>query len=99
MTQLSFQKGTDLPVVSEEGSTEILSTASTAESRTHSTLLCGSSSKEVLMMPTQQQPLMALVPPDVLSIDENSDDVTNDEVATPNETDADREARGKHNKF
>lgn len=97
MDELPFQKGIYLPAISEEGSTEILSSISTAESSTRNTLLCQSSSREVFMMPARQ-PLVAPVPPDVLSNDEKSEDVTDEEVASPNEPDADREAREKRNK-
>lgn len=50
------------------------------------------------MMPARQ-PLVAPNPPDVLSDDEKSEDITDDEVASPNETDVDREAREKCNKL
>ena len=46
MSRLPFQVGTPLPIIEEEGSTEILSSALTAESGTNSTV-CYAHSREV----------------------------------------------------
>lgn len=98
MSQLPFQMGTTLPEDNSDGSTEIMSSASTAESETHSTLLCESSSREVFMMPAPR-PLVAPIPPDVQSGDELSDEMTDDEAAPANESDADRQIRERRNKI
>jgi len=91
MSRLPFQVGTPLPIIEEEGSTEILSSASTAESRTNSTI-CYAHSGEVFML---RQPLQA---PDVNLGDENLSDISVDALSPPNESDKQRAAREKKNK-
>lgn len=86
VSRLPFQVSTPLPIIEEEGSTEILSSASTAESGTNSTV-CYAHSREVFML---RQPLQA---PDVNLGDENLSDISVDAVGPPNESD-----KSKYNK-
>ena len=75
MGQLPFQVDTTLPTLEEEGSTEILSRASTAESGTNSTI-CYIHSREVFTLPQPPQH------PDVNLDDKPLEDIF-DDIPTP----------------
>lgn len=92
MTQLPLQAGTALPVLEEEGSTELLSFALTAESGTNSTLICRSHTRELFMMRQPQQPLQRPQPPDVASDDETPDGISDDDPPMANESQEDLQA-------
>lgn len=77
MTQLPFQAGTALPITEEEeGPTEIISNASTADSGINSTI-CHGHSREVFMM---RQPLHPPEQLDILSGDVSPGDMSDEDL-------------------
>ena len=91
MRQLPFQVDTTLPTLEEEGSTEILSRASTAESGTNSTI-CYIHSREVFTLPQPPQHL------DVNSDDEPLEDISDDILAPNAKSETDKAVKLKKNR-
>ena len=91
MGQLPFQVDTTLPTLEEEGSTKILSRASTAKSGTNSTF-CYSHSQEVFMLPQPPQHL------DVNSDDEPLEDISDDIPAPDAKSEIDKALQLKKNR-
>ena len=93
LSQLLFQVGTPLPASEDQGSTEIICSADTAESGTDSTL-CYSHSRELFMM---RQPLQPPQRPDVQPDDETPSEVSDEDPEVPGESDQDKAAYLKKN--
>ena len=91
MGQLPFQVDTTLPTLEEEGSTEILSRASTAKSSTDSTF-CYSHSWEVFTLPQPPQHL------DVNSDDEPLEDISDDSPTPDAKSETDKAMQLKKNR-
>jgi hypothetical protein len=94
LSQLPFQQGSPLPVIEEQGSTEILTSTNTAESRTGSTLHC-THSREIFML---HQPLYPPQEPDVIPNDETPSMISYEDPEVPNESDQDKATRLRRNK-
>ena len=89
--QLPFQVDTTLPTLEEEGSTKILSRASTAESGTNSTI-CYIHSREVFTLPQPPQH------PDVNSDDKPLEDISDDSPTPDAKSETDKAVQLKKNR-
>lgn len=94
LSQLPFQVGSPLPMSEDQASTEILSSATSAESGMGNTL-CYTHSREVFMM---RQPLHPPERPDIDPNDETPGMVSDEDPETPNESENDKAERIKKNK-